>query len=128
MQRNVNPPQVSIRSHTMPEFLTTKDLEAILKIDAKTIYAYVQRGLIPYGKIQSNVRFSEREIIKWIERQSYRPHQARKNSRLILYGKRRIRPFSASAIEVFAFQSLILVTALSRSVSDKSGAIFSGRD
>jgi hypothetical protein len=43
----------------MPEFLTAKDLEAVLKIDAKTIYSYVQRGLIPYVKIQSNVRFSK---------------------------------------------------------------------
>jgi len=59
----------------MPEFLTAKDLEAILKIDAKTIYSYVQRGLIPYVKIQSNVRFSKREILEWIEKQSYRPHQ-----------------------------------------------------
>ncbi len=77
MQRNANPPQVSLESHTLPEFLTAKDLEAILKIDAKTIYSYVQRGLIPYVKIQSNVRFSKREILEWIERQSYRPHQAR---------------------------------------------------
>jgi predicted site-specific integrase-resolvase len=28
--------------------LTAKDLEALLQIDRKTIYAYVQRGLIPY--------------------------------------------------------------------------------
>jgi predicted site-specific integrase-resolvase len=42
----------------MPEFLTAKDLEAVLKIDAKTIYSYVRRGLIPYVRIQRNVRFS----------------------------------------------------------------------
>jgi len=35
--------------------LTAKDLEALLKIDVKTIYSYVQRGLIPYVRIQSNV-------------------------------------------------------------------------
>lgn len=77
MQRNANPPQVSIQSHVMPEFLTAKDLEAVLKIDAKTIYSYVQRGLIPYVKIQSNVRFSKREILDWIEKHSYRPPQGR---------------------------------------------------
>ncbi len=77
MQRNANPTQVSMQSQTMPEFLTAKELEAVLRIDVKTIYAYVQRGLIPYVKIQSNVRFSKREIIEWIERQSFRPHQAR---------------------------------------------------
>ena len=37
------------------EMLTAKDLEALLKIDVKTIYSYVQRGLIPYVRIQSNV-------------------------------------------------------------------------
>jgi predicted DNA-binding transcriptional regulator AlpA len=53
--------------------LTAKELEAILKIDVKTIYSYVQRGLIPYVRIQSNVRFLKREIFEWIEKQSYRP-------------------------------------------------------
>ena len=51
----------------VPEMLTAKDLEALLKIDVKTIYGYVQRGLIPYVRIQSNVRFLKSEIVKWIE-------------------------------------------------------------
>jgi hypothetical protein len=32
----------------LPDMLTAKDLEAVLQIDRKTIYAYVQRGRIPY--------------------------------------------------------------------------------
>src|SRR3977135_4282559 len=32
----------------LPDMLTAKDLEGLLQIDRKTIYAYVQRGLIPY--------------------------------------------------------------------------------
>lgn len=56
-----------------PEVLTARDLEALLKIDVKTIYSYVQRGLIPYVKIQSNVRFSKSEILNWIEEHSHRP-------------------------------------------------------
>jgi hypothetical protein len=36
----------------LPDLITAKDLEAILKIDAKTIYSYVQRGLIPYVQEQ----------------------------------------------------------------------------
>jgi hypothetical protein len=44
-----------------------------LKIDVKTIYSYVQCGLIPYVKIQSNVRFSKFEILNWIEDHSRRP-------------------------------------------------------
>ena len=56
-----------------PELLTARDLEALLKIDVKTIYSYVQRGLIPYVKIQSNLRFSKFEIFNWIEEHSHRP-------------------------------------------------------
>ena len=43
-----------------------------MKIDVKTIYSYVQRGLIPYVRIQSNVRFPEPEILDWIEKQTFR--------------------------------------------------------
>jgi predicted DNA-binding transcriptional regulator AlpA len=59
--------------HDAPELLTARDLEALLKIDVKTIYSYVQRGLIPYVKIQSNVRFSKFEIFNWIKEHSHRP-------------------------------------------------------
>ena len=51
----------------VPGMLTAKDLQALLKIDVKTIYGYGQRGLIPYVRIQSNVRFLKSEIVKWIE-------------------------------------------------------------
>lgn len=57
----------------MPEFLTAKELETLLKIDIKTIYRYVQQGLIPYVRIQSNVRFIREQIIEWIEEQNYQP-------------------------------------------------------
>src|SRR5207247_3368101 len=43
----------------LPEMLTAKDLEGLLQIDRKTIYSYVQKGLIPYFRIESNVRFSK---------------------------------------------------------------------
>jgi len=57
----------------VPEFLTAKELEALLKIDIKTIYRYVQQGLIPYVRIQSNVRFLKYQILEWIEEQNYQP-------------------------------------------------------
>jgi predicted DNA-binding transcriptional regulator AlpA len=63
----------SASGENAPELLTARDLEALLKIDVKTIYGYVQRGLIPYVKIQSNVRFSKFEILNWIEEHSHRP-------------------------------------------------------
>jgi predicted DNA-binding transcriptional regulator AlpA len=57
----------------LSRLLTAKELEDILQIDAKTIYGYVRRGLIPYVRIQSNVRFRRREIVEWVNSQSYRP-------------------------------------------------------
>lgn len=61
------------------EMLTAKELEALLKIDVKTIYSYVQRGLIPYVKIQSNVRFVRQQIFDWIGEHNYRPRPANGN-------------------------------------------------
>jgi predicted site-specific integrase-resolvase len=48
---------------TLPEILTARELEALLRIDVKTIYGYVQRGLIPYVRIQSNLRFRKQEVL-----------------------------------------------------------------
>jgi predicted site-specific integrase-resolvase len=62
-----------------PQMFTAKELEAILKIDVKTIYSYVQRGLIPYVRIQSNLRFPKQAILRWIEEQSYRPSIAQES-------------------------------------------------
>jgi excisionase family DNA binding protein len=55
----------------MPEILTARELEAFLRIDVKTIYGYVQRGLIPYIRIQSNLRFRKQDVLEWIASQSY---------------------------------------------------------
>ena len=55
------------------EILTARELESLLKIDVKTIYSYVQRGLLPYVRIQSNLRFLRSEILKWVEEHRFRP-------------------------------------------------------
>lgn len=60
----------------IPELLTARELETLLKIDIKTIYSYVQRGLIPYVRIQSNVRFVRAQIFDWIADHNYRTHAA----------------------------------------------------
>ena len=48
------------------ELLTAKEVEELLRIDVKTIYNYVQRGLIPYVRIQSNLRFVKSEVLAWV--------------------------------------------------------------
>ena len=71
-----------VMDHNTPEnhaasggkLLTASELEAWLE----TVYTYVQRGLIPYIRIQSNVRFRRSEIEDWLETHSYRPRVARK--------------------------------------------------
>lgn len=75
-----NPPDTAIgrvdsgnQENTVDEMWTAKDLETLLRIDRKTLYGYVQRGLIPYVRIQSNLRFPKTLIRQWIQRQSFVP-------------------------------------------------------
>ena len=65
--QNINP------GAEVSELLTAKDLEELLKIDQKTIYQYVACGLIPYVRIQSNIRFIKWQIAKWIDEQTFLP-------------------------------------------------------
>ena len=67
-----SPPMLA-NLEVLPEMLTAKDLEGLLQIDRKTIYAYVQRGLIPYMRIESNVRFSKHQVMRWLEERSFQP-------------------------------------------------------
>ena len=60
-------------AEALPDFLTARDLEAFLKIDVKAIYSYVQRGLIPYVRIESNIRFSKYQVLGWLEERSFQP-------------------------------------------------------
>ena len=60
----------------IPELLTARELEALLRIDVKTIYSHVQRGLIPYVRIQSNLRFVRSQIFDWIAAHNYRTEPA----------------------------------------------------
>ena len=55
------------------DLMTAREVEEMLRIDVKTVYSYVQRGLLPYVKIQSNVRFLRSEILKWMEARHYKP-------------------------------------------------------
>ena len=46
--------------------LTAKELARFLAISPKTIYSYVERNMIPYYKIEANVRFRAREVAEWL--------------------------------------------------------------
>lgn len=47
------------------EVLTAGEVERLLKIDVKTIYRYAQKGMIPYVRVQSNLRFIKSEVLAW---------------------------------------------------------------
>ena len=71
MQSNSQPDR--IQNGKDEEMWTARELEALLKIDVKTIYGYVQRGLIPYVRLQSNVRFPKSDIRLWLKQNSFTP-------------------------------------------------------
>lgn len=54
------------RKEDPKELLTAKEVEELVRIDVKTIYGYVQKGLIPYVRIQSNLRFLRSEVLAWV--------------------------------------------------------------
>jgi len=60
--------------------LTAKELSERLAISEKTIYAYVSKGLIPFIKIQSNVRFRPQAIHEWLALKEYIPAELTRRS------------------------------------------------
>jgi Helix-turn-helix domain len=52
---------------------TAKDLKGVLQIDRKTIYSYAERGLIPYIRIESSLRFPKHRVLRWLEERSFQP-------------------------------------------------------
>jgi predicted site-specific integrase-resolvase len=59
--------------------LTAKDLEGLLQIDRKTIYSYAERGLIPYIRIESSLRFPKHRVLRWLEERSFQPRAVNGN-------------------------------------------------
>lgn len=51
----------------MEEFLTKKEVMAMLKISEKTLWTYRMELNMPYYKLGNKVLFKESEIVKWIE-------------------------------------------------------------
>ena len=63
----------------LPEILTAQELEKFLRINRKTICSYVERGLIPHMRIESNVRFSKHQVQRWLEERSFQPRPVNRN-------------------------------------------------
>ncbi len=69
------------RPNPLERLLTAPQLEEALQIDVKTIYHYVTKKIIPHVRIVTNVRFREKDILRWIERHTYRPPWMRSGAR-----------------------------------------------
>jgi excisionase family DNA binding protein len=62
------PGDVFERLASSDRLLTAKELAALLSVSPKTLYSYVSRNLIPYYKIESNVRFRAKDVAEWLRR------------------------------------------------------------
>ena len=51
----------------LPVVLTAKQLEPVLGLHCKTIWAMAQKGILPSYRFGSNVRFNKYEILRWLE-------------------------------------------------------------
>jgi excisionase family DNA binding protein len=67
----VTPPDGLDQLASSDRLMTAKEVARLLAISEKTIYGYVSKGLIPYYKIQSSVRFRARDVNAWLSRQMY---------------------------------------------------------
>jgi excisionase family DNA binding protein len=65
-----HPSDVFERLARCDRLLTAKELGEILAISPKTLYNYVTRGMIPFFKIESNVRFRARDVADWLRKRS----------------------------------------------------------
>ena len=57
----------------MPDVMTAKELASVIRLNVKTIYSLVARGMIPYVRIGSALLFPKAQIIAWLEERNYRP-------------------------------------------------------
>jgi len=49
------------------ELLTPQEVMQILKITKRTLYYYVQTGVLPYVRLQRNLRFRRQDIEEFIQ-------------------------------------------------------------
>ena len=57
----------------LPDLMTAKELASVIRLNVKTIYSLVARGMIPYVRIGSALLFSKAQIIAWLEERNFRP-------------------------------------------------------
>ena len=46
--------------------MTIKDIAEYLQVKDRTVYSWINKGIIPHYKIESLIRFKENEINEWL--------------------------------------------------------------
>ena len=71
------------------QMFTAKEVEAWLRVDRKTLYAYAHKGLIPHVRIKRSVRFPARELQQWVRKHFHARRRKRTLHRGPLQSKRK---------------------------------------
>jgi excisionase family DNA binding protein len=50
----------------IPELLSPKDLAKLLKVSKQVIYLWVEKGAIPFYRLEKCIRFDPGEVEKWV--------------------------------------------------------------
>jgi len=59
----------------MKNLLTVKEVSELLKLHLNTIYKLVEEGRIPHMRLKGSIRFSEDEVIAWLEKGFHKSNQ-----------------------------------------------------
>jgi excisionase family DNA binding protein len=67
MQKMHPTQEMQTDEHTMATLLTTRDVQALIKVDKSTIYRMAESGRIPAIKVGRQWRFPEDELMAWLD-------------------------------------------------------------
>ena len=71
----MEPPEAISNEVQDGNLMTAKQVASQLAISEKTVYDYVSKGLMPFIKIQTNVRFRAEAIRHWVAQKEYTPRE-----------------------------------------------------
>ena len=55
----------------MEELLTVKEAAEALRLKPSTIYAYAEKGILPYTKLGNRLLFQKSRLEEWVEANSH---------------------------------------------------------
>ncbi len=68
MQNNQNMElNLANNSSVQPRYMSVKSVSVYLGVSRRTIYRWIDKGLIPYCTIPSGYRFDKEEIDRWMK-------------------------------------------------------------